>query len=426
LRPGKNQTELISLAIPVHPNPAYYDRRKAQGLEQATRLAIEIGYYAGDLPRTIRATLAGAERFGADSFDLRELYDDNLGIFERYFPALLISRYFRGSLGFNQLNEWGGHRDDQVLIPYTDQAPLKGAQVLHMMVDGVLIPYEKKNDQPRSFSPPSLPPCTRVEIQYQPSILAYFFPYMGEQALLSAEEIEYLQSLKTIIANRKECLKALAHDLSLGVPADQIVREQSMAHAFCYYDDTCINSFTIYNDESIITDGRYRFLYLEGFPSLRTLTPQVQPFELRVRCGASLEDLWHRFQLYTKAEKAPLPASSSKKKRYPVPTEWCDAMVRAYQSVPMVPEYTDNAHRPLMCPSAGEGKCHYVMNPDCKPNSPRDTVLLFESKAGWNQHGGPELFTFDNHDPKGGCVLFNDGTVKFIRTSEELQQLRWK
>ena len=53
-------------------------------------------------------------------------------------------------------------------------------------------------------------------------------------------------------------------------------------------------------------------------------------------------------------------------------------------------------------------------------------VLLFETKAGWNQHGGPELFTFDNHEPKGGCVLLNDGTVKFIRTEEELQKLRWK
>jgi len=78
------------------------------------------------------------------------------------------------------------------------------------------------------------------------------------------------------------------------------------------------------------------------------------------------------------------------------------------------------------CPTAGEGKCHYAMNPDCKPESPDDMVLLFETKAGWNQHGGPELFTFDNHEPKGGCVLLNDGTVKFIRTKEELQQLRWK
>jgi hypothetical protein len=36
------------------------------------------------------------------------------------------------------------------------------------------------------------------------------------------------------------------------------------------------------------------------------------------------------------------------------------------------------------------------------------------------------LFTFDNHEPRGGCVLLNDGTVKFVRTKEELAQLRWK
>ena len=40
--------------------------------------------------------------------------------------------------------------------------------------------------------------------------------------------------------------------------------------------------------------------------------------------------------------------------------------------------------------------------------------------------GGPELFTFDNHDPKGGLVRLNDGTVRFIRTEEELKRLRWK
>jgi hypothetical protein len=68
----------------------------------------------------------------------------------------------------------------------------------------------------------------------------------------------------------------------------------------------------------------------------------------------------------------------------------------------------------------------YAMNSNCREGSPDDMVFLFESQPGWNQHGGPELFTFDNHDPKGGCVLLNDGTVKFIRTKEELQQLRWK
>ena len=79
------------------------------------------------------------------------------------------------------------------------------------------------------------------------------------------------------------------------------------------------------------------------------------------------------------------------------------------------------------CPSMREPhKSHYAMNPECRPDSPPETVLLFETKAGWNQHGGPDLFTVDNQDPKGGCVLFNDGTVKFIRTEEELKQLRWK
>ena len=81
---------------------------------------------------------------------------------------------------------------------------------------------------------------------------------------------------------------------------------------------------------------------------------------------------------------------------------------------------------PWSCPSEGSKDAHYAMNPDCHFASPPDMVLLFETTPGWNQHGGPELFTFDNHDPKGGCILLNDGTVKFIRTEEELMQLRWK
>jgi hypothetical protein len=66
------------------------------------------------------------------------------------------------------------------------------------------------------------------------------------------------------------------------------------------------------------------------------------------------------------------------------------------------------------------------MNPHCEPNSPPDMVFLFETKAGWNQHGGPELFTFDHHEPRGGNVELKDSTVKFIRAEKELQQLRWK
>jgi hypothetical protein len=66
------------------------------------------------------------------------------------------------------------------------------------------------------------------------------------------------------------------------------------------------------------------------------------------------------------------------------------------------------------------------MNPDCRRDSPGDMFLLFETKAGWNQHGGAELFSFTNHNPRGDCVLLNEGTVKFLRTKAELKQLRWK
>jgi prepilin-type processing-associated H-X9-DG protein len=65
------------------------------------------------------------------------------------------------------------------------------------------------------------------------------------------------------------------------------------------------------------------------------------------------------------------------------------------------------------------------MNPNCEPNSPPDTVLLFETRSGWNQYGGPELLTFDNHQGKGANVLFNDGHFEFIRP-KDIGRLKWK
>jgi hypothetical protein len=128
------------------------------------------------------------------------------------------------------------------------------------------------------------------------------------------------------------------------------------------------------------------------------------------------------------------PFYHKKVNSYPDPNQWCDLVLSDTKYITK-----DERLRLLKCPAASEGKSNYAMNPNCGPNSPGDMVLLFETKAGWNQHGGPELFTFDNHDPKGnapvvlsqrdsrgGCVLLNDGTVKFIRTEAELHALRWK
>jgi len=412
MRPGQIQTESISLPIPIHFFPGYVGERGIQGVEYATRLTIEIGYYSGDLPEFVGGILKEAEKIPRTK-----------PIVYPIFPTTLIE--FFGDLGlltFNQFNENLRSRDDEVLIPYTNQM-LKGEQVLRVTVDDLRIPYENKEVKLKLY-PPDLRNCTRIEIQYQPSMLEYFFPYAGQQSLLSRSEKHDLQSLRTIVVDDPELIKAFAKDVKKGVPTTGIVRQRSAAHLLCYRGDEHLTSFCIYNDESIVTDGWSRFTRDEPLQSLRMFTPRIKQFELRLKCADNLKDLWNRFRLYDKAEKNRTKDTSGNSKiLYPIPAKWCDVMVPAYRSIGMVDYWN---MRLYICPSAIQGKCHYAMNPNCKPDSIPNTVLLFETKAGWNQHGGPELFTFDNHEPKGGCVLLNDGTVKFIRTNEELQQLRWK
>lgn len=100
--------------------------------------------------------------------------------------------------------------------------------------------------------------------------------------------------------------------------------------------------------------------------------------------------------------------------KYPSPDKWCDSL-----------EKTDYILRErLICPGDKQGPCSYAMNPNTEPNSPNYFVLLFETKGGWNQFGGPEILTTDNHKGKGCNVLFNDGRIKFVKT-EQLSELKW-
>jgi len=403
MRTGETQTESVKLDIPVYPEYGFAvgQQRKEQGLEYATRLAIEIGYYASDLTTIIRRTLEEVDRIG---YKIKSEND-----------RIRLS-YFKGLLSYNALSEILRQRDEELLLPYTYQW-FKGEQILRTVVEDVHIPYEEKNEdwwlRQRSLD---IRPCIRAEIKFKPSILKYFFPYVGQRSLLSPAEKQSLQSGKTIVVQDREGLQAFLNNVNKGLATDGIVRERTMAQVVCYHDDGPPTSFHLYNDYSVVKDLRARFTYEDGFPSLRTLIPQIEAFELRIQCAANLRNLWHRLRLYYKA-------SGVIKMLYPAPTEWCDSMTRAYKNRGVLDKYIESPHK---CPGAGEGKCHYALNPSCKPDSEPDMVLLFETKGGWNQYGGPELFTFDNHDPKGGCVLLNDGTVKFIRTKEELQQLRWK
>ncbi len=130
------------------------------------------------------------------------------------------------------------------------------------------------------------------------------------------------------------------------------------------------------------------------------------PKEIKQRfdCALHLRNLGISINSYSKENNG----------QYPTPNQWCDLLKSKYVT-----------KRYFVCPSNKAKKCSYAINPNCEPNSPQDVVLLFETKDGWNQFGGSELLTTENHEGKGCNILFNDGQVKFIK-SDEIEKLRWK
>jgi hypothetical protein len=409
LRSGDSQTESIFMRLPACPgHPSERNEQPEQVIKHATRSAIELGYYRGNLPERILKTLKPPENiFPEDPYNA---------------PVSPVA--------FNRLNEHLNSREDELLI-WEDISELKSEeeQVARTVIENLSIPYEENRNYMWKVKSPGLASYDKIEIQYKPSILGYFFPYESQQSLLSPDEMEYLKSDKSIVLNNKKDILTVASYIPhsradttvlVGLP----VRYRSHAKVVCYSAGKPFLSFSICNENEIVIEGKY-LISFEGLPSLMKLTPQIQAIDLRMRCAENLKNQWYRFRFYNMLEALRQNDPSIRNQiLYPKPTHWCDDILRPYPVFGIAEGCL--YPKPHICPSAGEGKNHYAMNLNCKPDSPSDMVLLFETKAGWNQHGGPELFTFDNHNPKGGCVLLNDGTVKFIRTPEELRQLRWK
>lgn len=260
---------------------------------------------------------------------------------------------------------------------------------------------------------PYLHECTHLEVEFRPSATEYFFSFPGDvQNLLNRNEMNLLESFTRTACKDQESIRAFAKDLRGGCywgPAgggEPATREEIRINY--YLPSGRMSSLSIVG-EFVTTEEGHRFVYDAGFPHLHLLTPELRPFELRAACAQNLRELYGCFP------------SVDGVRTYPNPSEWGDALLRRSRLFDLDRSHTKG---PFECPSARTS--HYAINPQCTPDSRGNTVLLFETTAGWNQHGGPELFTFDNHDPKGGCVVLNDGTVKFIRTEEELKQLRWK
>ena len=256
-------------------------------------------------------------------------------------------------------------------------------------------------------APPDLSQCTRIEVRIEPSALeALRIPPPDEPNVLSAEEIRHIESLKTIVIDDPQHIQALAADIALASydgPSRGGIAIIPVYHISGWREQERLVSFRI-KGPVILTEDDQVFRHNRSRRPAVSLTPPLDPFRWRLKCALNL-------QAFGRALREHAEASHS----YPPAPLWCDAFAtKGWRAGDFI------------CPGADEGECHYAMNPNCEPGSPRDTVLLFETKGGWNQHGGPEWFTVDNHDPTGGCVLFNDGTVRFIRTHQQLRALRWK
>ena len=104
--------------------------------------------------------------------------------------------------------------------------------------------------------------------------------------------------------------------------------------------------------------------------------------------------------------------------RYPSAATWCDDIQ------PMV-----GSEKVFKCPAANAAsRCDYAYNAklDGLDESTVDpqTVVIFESDAGWNAHGGPELLVSGTRHKKVYVVAFADGHVETV-SATRLGSLRW-
>lgn len=139
---------------------------------------------------------------------------------------------------------------------------------------------------------------------------------------------------------------------------------------------------------------------------------------------------------------------------YPTPSKWCDLLVEKTgirkskfcctttgDSTITTDTPIDDTNMPVQVKYIGDHNdleghkkytydiawSHYALNPNAEPNSAPNVVLLFETADGWNQFGGPDLCSTQNHAAYGkiGCnILFNDGRAKFVKP-KDISLLNW-
>jgi hypothetical protein len=179
-------------------------------------------------------------------------------------------------------------------------------------------------------------------------------------------------------------------------------------------------------------------------------TPRVR----RMVCGANMKGIGFAIQNYAQDNGG----------KYPTVSEWCDLLI----------QHPGVRPRSFACAGSSSrlGESSYAINKNLVGKKVSDVggdvVLLFETNFGktpagrnaflrnrksyksgdepgyrddrrfggpadnskkvyelrWNQSGGAEILTTDNHKGEGCNVLFNDLSVRFVKT-ENIRDLKW-
>ncbi len=158
----------------------------------------------------------------------------------------------------------------------------------------------------------------------------------------------------------------------------------------------------------ILLNGFVVFIFIFGYVSRVGRENSIEQMQ---SCAANLRVLGLTIFLYADENDG----------MYPISDKWCDLLIK----------YANVTESEFRCPNvdARGGRSNYALNENIAGKKvadvPRGVVLLFETKQGWNQCGGPELVTTENHGGQGCNVLFNDGHVELVRP-EHISKLRWK
>jgi prepilin-type processing-associated H-X9-DG protein len=113
--------------------------------------------------------------------------------------------------------------------------------------------------------------------------------------------------------------------------------------------------------------------------------------------------------------------------RYPT-AQWCDIILTNKFDKAELGNLSTNIAKMVHCPSAPRNeRCSYAFNRQLvgikdTDQIAQDTVMLFESDAGWNAVGGPEIIAKRHNS--GLNVALIDGSVLQIQ-GKDIPSLRW-